>query len=134
MTSTTSRQAQTGARSIISGVVSNGSTWVEDVSMTEDGTAIDNAEDWDWTMTFRTDRESDSSDLTLTTDAGTLNITQGADATTLEIRVAKASLSAMDGDYVCDLKSVDTSDTSADSAGRSIHWGHGVVTFLNEPI
>jgi hypothetical protein len=134
MTGITSRGAQTGARSLISGVVSNGSTWVEDVSMTEDGGAIANAEDWDWTMTFRTDRASDSADLTLSTDDGTLAISQGADATTLEIRVPKASLTAMEGDYICDLKSLDTTDTTADSAGRSIHWGSGVVTFLNEPI
>jgi hypothetical protein len=134
MTGITSRGAQTGARAILSGSVSNGATWVEDVSMTEDGGAIANAEDWVWTMTFRTDRTSDSADLTLTTTAGTLTITQGADATTLEIRVAKASLSDMEGDYVCDLKSVDSSDTTDDSAGRSIHWGHGIVTFLNEPI
>ena len=134
MSGITSRQSQTGARAILSGVVSNGSTWVEDVAMTEDGTVIASADTWDWTMTFRTDRTSDSADLTLTTDAGTLNVTQGADASTLEIRVAKASLSAMEGDYICDLKSLDTTDTTADSAGRSIHWGHGVVTFLNEPI
>jgi hypothetical protein len=130
----TSRGSQTGARSIISGSVSNGATWYEDVSMTEDGGAIANAQNWVWTMTFRTDRTSDTSDLSLTTTAGTLTITQGADATTLEIRVPKASLSAMEGDYVCDLKSVDSSDTTDDSAGRSIHWASGIVTFLNEPI
>ena len=128
------RTAQTGARSIISGSVSNGATWYEDVSMTEDGSVIADADTWDWTMTFRTDRTSDTADLTLTTGAGTLNVTQGADASTLEIRVPKASLTSMDGDYICDLVSLDTTDVADDSAGRSIHWGHGTVTFLNQPI
>jgi hypothetical protein len=42
-------------------------------------------------------------------------------------------LSGLEGDYIVDLKSLDTSDTTADSAGRSVHWAHGVVTVRNEP-
>jgi hypothetical protein len=128
------RTQGTGARGLISGVVSNGSTWVEDISMTEDGTVIASADTWDWTMTFREDKADSSAVLTLSTDDGTLNVTQGSDASTLEIRVPAASLTALEGDYICDLRSLDTSDTAADSAGRSIHWAHGTVTFLNEPI
>jgi len=47
--------------------------------------------------------------------------------------VAKATLTDLAGDYVVDLKSLNTSDTTADSAGRSIHWAHGIVNVRNEP-
>lgn len=125
----------TGARAIISGSVSNNVTWSEDVDMTSDGTAISGTpENWDWFMTFRESEEDDSALLTLSTDASTLAISQGASATTLQIRVPAADLTALEGDYVCDLVSLDTSDTSDDSAGASIHWGHGRVTFLNGPV
>lgn len=129
-----SNSINTGARALLSGTISNNVTWYEDVAMTSDGAAIDNAEDWSWTMTFRCYEEDDSAELTLSTSAGTLAISQGAESTTLQIRVPAASLSSMEGDRICDLKSIDTSDTSDDSAGLSIHWAHGVVTFLNGPV
>jgi hypothetical protein len=131
---TTSRSSETGARALLSGSISNGVTWYEDVAMTEDGTAISGSPaSWTWTMTFRENLEDDSAALTLTTaSGGGLTISQGADATTLQIRVAKATISPLEGDYFVDLKSLDT-DTTYDSAGRSIHWAHGVVTVRNEP-
>lgn len=131
MTSTTSRQVgQTGARGLISGVISNGATWWEDVSITEDGTVIADADTWTWRMTFREANDEDSVVLTLSTTDGTLTISQGADATTLQIRVAYTALSDLEGDYVCDLASLDTS-TNPD---KLVHWAHGIVTFRNEPI
>ena len=132
---TTPRSGETGARALLSGSISNGVTWYEDVAMTEDGTAISGTPaSWTWTMTFRESLEDDSAVLTLTTAAsGGLTISQGADATTLQIRVAKATIAPLEGDYIVDLKSLDTTDTTYDSAGRSIHWAHGVVTVRNEP-
>ena len=95
--------------------------------MTEDGTAIANTPTgWEWRMTFRLSYD-DAPDLTLTTTDSTLTISQGADATTLQIRVDPDRLSDLEGDYICDLASKDTDD-------RIIHWAHGVVTFRHEPI
>jgi hypothetical protein len=131
MTGITSRGAgETGARGKISGTISNGATWWEDVELTEDGTVITNADTWTWRMTFRSDPNNDSADLTLSTTDGTLTISQGADATTLQIRVVYTALSAMDGDYICDIASLDTSTTP----DKLVHWASGVVTFRNEPI
>lgn len=131
----TSRSGDTGAQALLSGTISNGASWYEDVAMTEDGTAISGSPaSWTWTMTFREEDTDDSAVLTLTTaTGGGLTVTQGATETTLAIRVAKASLSDLDGDYVVDLKSLDTSDTTYDSAGRTRHWAHGIVTVRNEP-
>ena len=129
----TSKVGETGARALLSGSISNGATWYEDIAMTEDGTAISGTPtSWTWTMTFRETTDDTSARLTLTT-ADYLDISQGASSTTLQIRVPKASLTALAGDYIVDLKSLDTSDTTADSAGRSIHWAHGLVTVRNEP-
>ncbi len=130
----TSRSGETGARAILSGTISNGATWYEDVAMTEDGTAIAGTPtSWTWTMTFRESLEDDSAVLTLTTaTGGGLTIVQGSTETTLQIRVPKATISALEGDYIVDLKSLD-SVTTYDSAGRSIHWAHGIVTVRNEP-
>jgi hypothetical protein len=123
------RPLQSGARFIISGAVSNGATWEQDIAMDVDGAAITDAENWDWTLKIGC---PDSPDLTLTTDDA-LTISQGDTSTTLEIRVARASLASLDGDYEMNIKSLDTSDTTYDSEGKSIHWGKGTVTFINEP-
>lgn len=120
---------QTGARGIISGTVSNGATWWEDIEITENGTVVTDADDWVWRLTIR-ESYDDAIALTLTTADGTLTISQGASATTLQIRVAYTALSALDGDYIADLASLDTSTTP----DRVIHWGHGLVTFRNEPV
>jgi hypothetical protein len=129
----TARSGETGAHAILSGFISNGVSWYEDVAMTEDGTAIAGTPaSWTWTMTFRESEEDDSAVLTLTT-ADDLTISTGSTETTLQIRVAQATIAALEGDYIVDLKSLDTSDTTHDSAGRSRHWAHGIITVRNEP-
>lgn len=130
MTTNSRTAGQTGARGIISGVISNGATWWEDVEITEDGTVITDADDWVWRMTFRETNDDSAAVLTLTTADGTLTISQGADATTLQIRVAYTALSDMEGDYICDLASLDTSTTP----DKVVHWAHGIVTFRDEPV
>ena len=123
----------TAARCIIDGEISNGVTWVEDVEITEDGTAIAGTPtSWTWTLTLREDYNT-SAIFTATT-SNYLTITQGTDSTTLAIRVPKASIADLKGEYIIDLKSLDGSDLTADSAGLSKHWGHGIVTVRNEPV
>lgn len=126
MTVNTSRQG-TGAKGIISGTVSNGATWREALEITENGTFITDAPTHEWRMIFRQD---ETVALTLSTTDGTLTVTNGADSTTVSIAVAYTALSALEGDYVCDLASLDTSTTPDDL----VHWAHGVVTFRDEPI
>lgn len=134
ISSTRRGAGETGARGIIRGSVSNGVTWNEDIAITQDGTAIPGSPaSWKWYLMVREDYET-APILTLTTTAGTLSVTQGADSTTLSIRVPRASLTNIIGNYVVDIASVDTSDTSPDSAGESIHWAHGDVEFRNEPV
>lgn len=128
------RLGNTAAKGIISGEISNGTTWVEDIEITEDGTAIAGTPaSWTWTLTLRCPT-SQTADLTLTTTEGTLTVTQGTESTTLSIGCPQASLDALCGDYLIDIKSVDTSDITVDTAGLSKHWGHGSVTVLDEPI
>lgn len=126
MSRTTTGESGTSARGLVNGTVSNGSTWYEDLEITEAGTVVADADDWDWRFTFRRSY-SVAVDLTLSTDETTLAIVQTADATTLQIRVPYTDLTSMEGDYIADLASKDT-------AGRVIHWLHGVVTFRDEPI
>jgi len=62
----TPRSSDTGARAILSGTISNGATWYEDIAMTEDGTAISGSPaSWTWTLTFRESEEDDSAVLTV---------------------------------------------------------------------
>lgn len=134
ISSTRRGAGETGARGIISGSISNGVTWSEDIEITEDGTAISGTPaSWGWYLMVREDYET-APILSLTTTAGTLVVTQGTDSTTLSIRVARASLTQIIGNYIVDIASVDTSDTSPDSAGESVHWAHGLVEFRNEPV
>jgi hypothetical protein len=118
----------TGAKGIISGTISNGATFRQDLEIKENGTFITDAPTFEWRMTFR--KDGDSPDLTLSTTDGTLTVTNGADATNVAIVVAYTALSALEGDYICDLASLDTSTTPDDL----VHWAHGVVTFRYEPI
>ena len=126
MSRITQGESGSNARGVVSGTVSNGSTWHEDLEITENDTFITDAETWDWRFTFRASY-AETPALTLSTDDATLTIVQSADATTVQIRVAYTALSAIEGDYIADL-------ASKDGAGRVIHWLHGVATFRNEPI
>lgn len=127
------RIGNTAARGIISGEISNGATWIEDIEITEDGTAIAGTPaSWTWTLTLREDSET-TAILTLTTTDSTLSISQGTDATTLQIRCPQSSLTNLRDDYIIDIRSQDTSDVTVESGGKIIHWAHGSVTMLNEP-
>lgn len=115
-----------GARNTVSGVISNGATWYESVSIELNGIADPDL--LDWTMTFQC-KDGAGTDLSLTTDAGTLTVTDNADDTaTMLINVPATSLTALNGDYVCNVKS-----TNSAGDGRVIHWAYGIVTFRDNP-
>lgn len=126
MTGITSRHG-TGAKGIISGTVSNGATWRETLEIAENGTFITGAPTFVWRMIFSKDG---TPELTLSTADGTLTVTNGSDSTSIAIVVAYTSLSALEGDYDCNIASLDTSTNPDDL----VHWANGVVTFRDEPL
>lgn len=128
MTASTNRHPLgSSANTIVSGFISTGASWIEDVEMSEDGAAITDADDFTWQFNFRKEYANTSADLALSTTAGTLTIVQGSESTTLQIRVDPEDLSNLDGDYLADL-------VYEDGDGNRIHQAHGTVTFVYEPI
>lgn len=116
------------AQNTVTGLVSNGVTWVETIILTdEDGNQLTGVASDTWQFQFRCDPQNDSADLTLSTTDATLTVTEGATQTTLAISVPQDSLSALEGDYVADL-------VSKTGAGVLTHRAHGTVTFRNDPI
>jgi len=114
-----------GARNTVSGLISNGATWYETIDIQLNG--ITDPDTLTWEMTFQKDYGG-SSDLTLTTEDSTITVTDDGDGTaTMVINAPPASLSALSGDYFCNLKSTDPSDD------RVIHWAFGSVTFHESP-
>lgn len=113
-----------GARNTVSGVLSNGATWYETITIELNG--ITDPDTFTWTITFEKCEGSGSS-LTLTT-ATELTVTDNADDTaTMLINVPASSLSALCGDYFCNIKSENPADD------RVIHWAYGTVTFRDNP-
>lgn len=108
--------SQTAARGIVSGFVSNISSWIESFSIEQNNLEIANADTSTWTFTFN---RGGSSDLTLT-NGSEITVTQH---TTYTLFAIEADIpSSMCGDYHADLV-----ETRAD--GKTVHWLHGVVTF-----
>lgn len=114
-----------GALFEVSGEVPTNATWDEDIYFTEAGSPYDISE-MDWKMTFRCDPENTAADIKLSTDDGTLVIT-GDDSNVLRIAVTAGTLTAYEGDYVCDLASNDPDD-------KVILWAHGTVSFRLNPV
>lgn len=117
----------TGARGVVAGTVSNGATWQETIYLSVNGAAITGADTSTWQFNFRKDPESSSADLQLSTTGGTLTVTQGTDSTAIAIVASPSALATIEGDYIADLASKDTS-------GVITHWLHGIVTFIKEPV
>lgn len=116
------------AQNTVSGEISNGATWYEDITITDDnGNQVTGIEDDEFQFQFRSEREG-TADLTLSTSGGELTVVEGASSTVLQIRVAQSALANMAGDYFADLVSKAASDS------RLIHRAHGIVTFRNDPI
>lgn len=118
-----------GAYFEVSGAVANNATWQETIYFMEAGSPMV-LTGLSFKMTFRCDGESDSADLTLSTDGGTLSIIADADsgiANNLYINVPAGSLSGYRGDYIVDI-------ASEDVAGVVTPWAHGVVSFRPNPV
>jgi hypothetical protein len=119
-----------GALSTIIGKISNGATWDESISILVNSSPSTGYSNDSWTFTFRESEDDTAATVSLTSSSSTLvytEVTTATTASTLRINAAPANLAALVGDYVCDLASEST-------AGVVTHWGHGRVTFLNQPI
>lgn len=125
-----------GARSTITGTISNGVTWYEDVAITdENGNQVTGIDTDEFQLQIRENRDSTAIKTFSTTDGAgfgsatdTLTINEGASTTTLEIRISQADIDSLCGDYFIDL----VSKAAADD--RLIHWGHGMVSFTEDPV
>lgn len=118
-----------GADNTVSGFISNGSTWVETILLTDqDGSPLTGIDSDEWRLQLREDEESTSAVLTLSTTDGTLDIAVETDRTLFSINVPQASLSDLEGDYVLDIVSKAASDETLR------HIAHGVLTVRNDPI
>jgi hypothetical protein len=125
MPSVATNRMMHGARNTVSGVISNGATWYENISIELNG--ITDPDTFTWTMTFQA-QGSSGVDLTLTTADSTLTVTDnGDDTATMLINVPADSLSALCGDKICNVKSENPADD------RVIHWAYGIVTFRDSP-
>lgn len=117
-----------GALFAISGEVANNATWDEYIYFSQAGSGMV-LTGLAFQFQFRSDGNSTSADLTLTTAASQLTITNddnGA-ATVLRINVPYTTISGLEGDYVADLVSKDTDN-------KLTAWAHGVVSFRQSPI
>ena len=113
----------------VSGEVANNATWQEVIYFMEDGTPMV-LTDLSFKMTFRCSGSRDSADYTLSTDAGTLAVDADADSgieNNLYINVPAGSLTALCGDYICDL-------ASRDINGVVTPWANGIVSFRPNPV
>lgn len=115
------------ASNTISCSIDQNTTWYEDIELTQNGEPLTGVSDHVWTLTLYKEPGADA-DLTLSTTDSTLTITEST-ATTLSIRCAPSRLSALEGDYFCDVSSTDSSQT-VDGASRVYLWGRGIITVV----
>lgn len=117
------RMQPTGAKGIVSGAVSNGATWLDTISLSENETEVADADVSTWKMVFK---QCDGGSVCLTLTSGAeLTITQNAIETLITIEVAPGAMTNLCGDYYCDLAQLNP-------AGQVIHWLNGIVTFIDE--
>jgi hypothetical protein len=115
------------AHNVISGYVSNGSTWSDSfVLRDQDGANVTGVDAHDYQMQFRSDEDDTSADLTITSTAGQITASEAGGVTTLTLAVAQSAISTMRGEYTADLVSKTGSTLT--------HRGHGKVTFTNAPV
>ena len=120
---------QSGAENVISGTIPIYATWTEDIYFFDsDGAAMD-LTNLSFEFQFRQTQTDVGAAVTLSTDDGTLTITadSGSINSILRISADPATFSAYEGDMVADLVAVDASNVVT-------LYGHGVVTFTNNPV
>lgn len=117
-----------GALFDISGTVSNNATWDQSIYFYQGGAGID-LTGLSFELQFRQDQIATSAQVTLSTAAGDMTITNvaGGISNVLRINVPYTRISGLVGDYVTDLVSKDASDVL-------VHWGHGVMLFRQAPV
>lgn len=120
---------QSAAETAISGEISIYATWTEDLYFYEpDGTAMD-LDGLTFYLQFRCDPSQTDADVTLSTTAGTLSLVDDSGSVTsiLRISAAAGTFDQYEGDMICDLLAVDQSSNKT-------HYGHGIVSFRNDPV
>ena len=117
--------AQTGAKGIVSGFLSNGATWVETFELSENEAEISGADTSTWKLVFK-NCDSGSPVLTLTSGSE-ITVTQNTTSTLFAISCPQSSLDALEGDY-----SVDFASQAA--GGTITHWLSGIVTIIDEDL
>ena len=119
-----------GAETKISGEISAFADWNEDVYFFDPSTgAAMPISGMGWYLQFRRDEKQTGADVTLSTVEGSLSIVADDNAVDSILRIAAApgTFSSYIGNMICDLVGVD-------GDGETFHYGHGVVTILNDPV
>jgi hypothetical protein len=115
------------AHNLISGEVSNGSTWSDTFTLlSRTGANVTSVTGHTFQLQFRAASEDASAELTLTSGDSQVVPTENGGVTTITITVAQDDISSMEGDYVADLVSKTGSTLT--------HRGHGKVTFKTAPV
>lgn len=120
---------QSGAESEISGTIAANATWSEDIYFFDtDGSAVD-ISNLTFEFQFRSSQDDTGAAVTLSTDDATLSLVAdtGSVVSILRINSAAGTFSSYEGDMIADLVAIDVSNTV-------ILYGHGVVTFTNNPV
>lgn len=118
-----------GAETVISGEISTYATWMEDIYFwTPEGAPMD-ISGLDFEMQFRCSPKETSANITLSTSNTLLSIEEDAGLvdSILRIDVPAGTFSGHNGDMICDLVGIDSNN-------NIIHYGHGVVSFRNDPV
>lgn len=116
---------QTGAKGLVSGVISNGATWIESFEMDQNGAEITDADTSTWKFVIK-NCNGGTPVLTLTSGSE-ITVTQNTTATIFAISCPQSSLDALIGDYQADF-------AQQDPDGNIIHWLNGVITFIDEDL
>jgi len=122
------RVGNTAAECAMSGEISARADWNEDIYFFDPDGAAMSLTGITFYMQFRSDPDQESADVTLSTTAGTLSLVadDGAVTSILRIDVDDDVFSNYIGDMTVDLVGVDASSVKT-------HYGHGIVTVLNDP-
>lgn len=121
------RDSQSGALFEVSGQVSKGATWAEDIWFTEDGAAVD-LTGLEFRLQLRCCRTSQI-ELTLTTSDRLSIVTDSVSGVDriLRIAVPPSAMTTLKGDYFADLAAKDVADVIQ-------HWAHGIISFIDDPV
>ena len=120
------RRSSNPAQMAISGSISNGTDWVETITLTDqNGAQITGVGSDTFALQLRDSPDDTATDLSLTTTDGDLTVTVGGSSTTLAISGDPSGLDP--GDYTIDI-------VSETSGGVSTHRAHGRISVFGSPI